>query len=162
MFMKEHRLRVIETRIMRKLFGPKREKVTWYCGKMHNGELCDLYYSPNTISVIKRKMRFAGDVAQMQEDRNANRVVVMEPETKRPLGKCRHRHECILKQILKNLDRLDSSGSGWDKWQTPVNTVNETVDSIKCTNLSTVCLSEPQHLSLQLKVCSFSFPHSIF
>jgi hypothetical protein len=39
---------------------------------MHNGELCDLYSSPNTISMIKRKTRFVGYVAQMQEDRNAN------------------------------------------------------------------------------------------
>lgn len=132
---------MIQNRIMRKLFGPKKEKVTQYCGKMHNGELCDLYSSPNTISMVKRKTRFAEHVAQMQEDRNANRVLVMEPETKRPLRKCRHRYECILKRILKNLDRLDSSGSGWDKWQTPVNTVNKTLDSTKCTNLSTVCLS---------------------
>jgi len=60
--------------------------------------------------VIKRKMRFAGHVAKMQEKRNAYRVLVRKPETKRPLGKCRHRHECNIKM---DLEEIGQTGFIW-------------------------------------------------
>jgi hypothetical protein len=67
----EHRLRVFENRVLRKIFGPKREEEgSWR--KLHNDELHDLYSSPNIVGVIKsRRMRWAGYVARMREGRGA-------------------------------------------------------------------------------------------
>ena len=64
----EHRLRVFENRVLRRIFGPKRDGVTGEWGKLHNEELNDLYYSPNIVQVIKlRRMRWAGHLAIMGE-----------------------------------------------------------------------------------------------
>jgi hypothetical protein len=49
----EHRLRVFENRVLRRIFGPKRDEVTGECRKLHNKELHDLYSSPRTIRIIK-------------------------------------------------------------------------------------------------------------
>jgi hypothetical protein len=79
----EHRLRVFENRVLRTIFGPKREKdVSWR--KLHNDELHSLYSSPNIVRVIKsRRMRWAGRVARMGEGRSVYRVFVGRPEGKR-------------------------------------------------------------------------------
>jgi len=53
----EHRLKVFENRVLRRIFGPKRDKVTGECRKLHNEEFNDLYISPNIIQVIKSRMR---------------------------------------------------------------------------------------------------------
>jgi hypothetical protein len=73
----EHRLRVFENKVLRRIFGPKRDEVTGGWSKLHNEELRDLYSSPSIIRIIKsRKMRWAGHVARMGEKRNAYRLLV--------------------------------------------------------------------------------------
>jgi hypothetical protein len=82
----EHRLRVFENSVLRRIFGPKRDEVTGGWIKLHNEELHNLYLSPSIIRMIKsRRMRCAGHVAQMREKRNAYRILVGKPERKRPL-----------------------------------------------------------------------------
>jgi hypothetical protein len=64
----EHRLRVFENRVLRRIFGPKRDGLTGERRKFHNEELNDLYCSPNIVRVIKsRIMRWAGHTACMEE-----------------------------------------------------------------------------------------------
>jgi hypothetical protein len=90
----ERRLRVFENRVLRRIFGPKRDEVTAEWRKLHNGELNDLYSLPNIVQVIKsRRMRWAGHVARMGEGRVVYRVLVGKPEGRRPLGRPRRRWE---------------------------------------------------------------------
>jgi hypothetical protein len=78
----EHRLRVFENRVLRKIFGPKREE-DGSRRKVRNDELHDLYSSPNIVRVIKsRRMRWAGHMSRMGEGRGAYRVLVGRPKGK--------------------------------------------------------------------------------
>jgi hypothetical protein len=79
-------LRVFENRVLRKIFGPKRAKVTGEWKRLHNEELYDLYSSPNIIWVTKSKItELAGHVACMGDRRGTYRVLVGKPVGKRPL-----------------------------------------------------------------------------
>jgi hypothetical protein len=78
-------------RVLRGIFGLKRDEVTGEWRKLHNEVLRDLYSSLSIIRVImSRRMRWAGRVARMGEKRNAYRLLVGKPEGKRPLGRPRH------------------------------------------------------------------------
>jgi hypothetical protein len=73
----EHGLRVFENRVLRRIFGPKRDEVTGEWRKLHNEELHNLYSSPDIIRQVKsRRMRWAGYVARMGEERKVYKVLV--------------------------------------------------------------------------------------
>jgi hypothetical protein len=79
---------VFESRVLRRIFGPKRDEVVAGWRKLHNEELHDQYSSPSIIRMIKsRRMRWAGHVGRMGEIRNTCRILVGKPEGKKPLGR---------------------------------------------------------------------------
>jgi len=83
----ERKLGVFENMMLRKIFGPRRDEVTGEWRRLHNEELNDLYTSPNIVWVIKcRRMRWAGHVARMGEERLLYRVLAGKPEGRRPWG----------------------------------------------------------------------------
>jgi hypothetical protein len=83
---------VFENRVLRRIFGPKRDEVTGEWRKLHNEELRDLFSSPSIIRIItSRKMRWEGHVARMGEKRNAYRLLMGKSEGKRLLGRPRRR-----------------------------------------------------------------------
>jgi len=71
----KRRLRVFEHRVLRRIFGPKRDEVTGEWTRLHNEELYDLYWSPNVIRVVKSKrMRWAGYVVSLEDRSGVYRV----------------------------------------------------------------------------------------
>jgi hypothetical protein len=95
---------VFEKRVLRGLLGPKRDKVIGGWGKIRNEELHNLYCSPSIIGIIKsRRMRWEGHVARMGEKRNAYRILVGNPEGKRPLERPRRRWEDNIEMDLREI-----------------------------------------------------------
>jgi hypothetical protein len=110
----ERRLRVFENRVLRRVFRPKMDEVTGEWGKLHKEELNDLYSLPNILRVVKsRRMRWAGHVARMGEDRGVYRVLVGKPEGKRPLGGQDVDGRIILKWIFRKLGGVVGTGWSW-------------------------------------------------
>jgi len=108
----ERRLRVFENRVLRRVFGPKRDEVTGEWRKLHNEDLSDLYSLPNIVRVVKsRRMRWVGHVASMGQGRVVYRVLVGKPEGKRPLGRPRRRWEDNIKKDLQEVG--GGLGAGW-------------------------------------------------
>jgi len=95
---------VFENKVLRRIFGSERDEVRREWRKLHNEELYHLYSSPNNFRVIKsRRMRWARHVALMRERRGVYRVLVGEPEGKRPLGRPRPRWEDNIKTDLQEV-----------------------------------------------------------
>jgi hypothetical protein len=108
----ECRLKVFEGRVLRRIFGPKKDEVTREWRKLHDEEFNDLYSSLHIVRVIKsRGMRWAGHAARVGETRGVYGVLVGKTEGKRP----RPRWGIILRWIFKKWDGgygLDRDGSG--------------------------------------------------
>jgi hypothetical protein len=107
----EHRLRVFENRLLRRISGLKRNEATGGWRKLHNEEPHNLYSSPSIIRMIKsRSVKWAGHVARMGEKRNACRILVGNSEGKRPLRRPR---PMWVKNIKMDLREMVWTGSIW-------------------------------------------------
>jgi hypothetical protein len=111
--------------VLRRIFGPKRDRVTGGWRKLYNEELHDLYSSSSILRIIKS--RRAGHVARMGEKRNVYRLLIGKPEGKRPLGRPRRRWIDNIKMDLLEIgvSVVDWIGVAQDRyrWRALVNSV---------------------------------------
>jgi hypothetical protein len=119
---------VFENRVLRGIFGPKRDEVTGEWRKLHSGELHNLYSSPDIIRQIKsRRVGWAGHVARMEEERNVYMVLVGKPVRKRPLRRLKRRWEDGIRMDLREIDWGDVEwihlAQDRDRWRAVVNAV---------------------------------------
>jgi len=121
-------MRMFENMVLRRIFGPRRDEVTWEWRRLHNEELNDLYTSTKILRVIKsRRMRWAGHVARMGEERGVYRVLVGKQEGKRPQGRPRRRWVDNIRMGLQKVGcgYMDCIGLAQDRdsWLTFVSAV---------------------------------------
>jgi hypothetical protein len=122
-----HRALLI-TPYRRRIFGPKRDKISGEWRKLHTEELHDLYPSPNIIRVIKsRRMAWAGHIARVGGRKGLYRSLVWKPEGKRPLGRPSCRWEDNTNIDLQEgrcggMDWIELS-QNWGSWRALVNAV---------------------------------------
>jgi hypothetical protein len=111
----KRRLRVFENRVLRRVFGPKKDEVTGEWRKRYNEELNDLYSSPNIVRVVKsRRMRWAGHVACMGEDTVVHSVLVGKPERERGhWGDQDVDGRIILRWIFRKLEGVVGTRCSW-------------------------------------------------
>jgi hypothetical protein len=110
---------VFENRVLRRIFGAKRDEVTGEWRKLHNEEFHDLYSSPNIVRMIKlRRMGWAGHVAWMWEERGMYWVLVGKPEGKRPMGRPRDTWGDIIKIDLQEVGCGVWTGLSWLRMET--------------------------------------------
>jgi len=127
-FWEECRLRVFENRVLRRVFGTKKDEVTKEWRKLHNKELNDLFCSPNIVRVTKsRRIIWTGHVARTGDSRGLYRVLVGKPGGKRPLGRPRSRWENNIKMDLQEVECGDMDwiklAQDRDRWWALVNAV---------------------------------------
>jgi hypothetical protein len=107
-------LRVFEDRVLRRIFGPKRDEITREWGKLHNEELHNIYFSANIIRVIKsRRTRWARNVARMGKRRSAYRVLVGKPGKRDRLEDPCIDGRIILRWIFRKRYIGTWTGSSW-------------------------------------------------
>jgi hypothetical protein len=119
---------VFENKVLRMIFGPRRDEVTGEWRKLHNEELHDLYSSPSIIRIIKsRRMRWEGHVARIGEKRIAYRLLVGKIDGKRPLGRPRRRWVDNIRMGLREVGWGDVDwiclAQDRNRWRALVNSV---------------------------------------
>jgi hypothetical protein len=116
---------VFENRVLRRIFGPKRDEVTGEWRKLYNEELHDLYSSPSIKIIKARRMRWSGHVAQMGEKKNAYRLLVGKPEENRLLGRPRRRwvDNSMMNLLEVRWGDVDWIGLAQDRWRALANSV---------------------------------------